>query len=48
MPSVLITGGTGLVGTAVKTLLEGKGYEVILLTRSKALIKGQAHWDINE
>jgi uncharacterized protein (TIGR01777 family) len=47
MPSVLITGGTGLVGTAVKTLLEGKGYEVILLTRSKTPIKGQAHWDIN-
>jgi uncharacterized protein (TIGR01777 family) len=47
MPSVLITGGTGLVGTAVKTLLEGKGYVVVLLTRSKTPIKGQAHWDIN-
>jgi uncharacterized protein (TIGR01777 family) len=47
MPSVLITGGTGLVGTAVKALLEQKGYEVIVLTRSKAPLKGQAHWDIN-
>ena len=47
MPSVLITGGTGLVGTAVKTLLEAKGYEVVLLSRSKSSIKGQAHWDIN-
>jgi uncharacterized protein (TIGR01777 family) len=47
MPSVLITGGTGLVGTAVKALLEKKGYEVVLLTRSKTPIKGQAHWDIN-
>ena len=47
MPSVLITGGTGLVGTAVKALLEKKGYEVIVLTRSKAPLKGQAHWDIN-
>ncbi|MEY3508069.1 MAG: hypothetical protein RIR44_1301 [Bacteroidota bacterium] len=47
MPSVLITGGTGLVGTAVKTLLEVKGYEVVLLTRSKTSLKGQAHWDIN-
>jgi len=47
MPSVLITGGTGLVGTAVKSLLESKGYEVILLTRSKTPTKGQAHWDIN-
>ena len=47
MPSALITGGTGLVGTAVKALLERKGYEVVLLTRSKTPIKGQAHWDIN-
>ena len=47
MPSVLITGGTGLVGTAVKALLEKKGYEVVLLTRSKTPLKGQAHWDIN-
>jgi uncharacterized protein (TIGR01777 family) len=47
MPSVLISGGTGLVGTAVKALLERKGYEVVLLTRSKTPIKGQAHWDIN-
>lgn len=47
MPSVLITGGTGLVGTAVKTLLEEKGYEVVLLTRSKTPNKGQANWDIN-
>jgi uncharacterized protein (TIGR01777 family) len=47
MACVLITGGTGLVGTAVKTLLEAKGYEVILLSRSKMSIKGQAHWDID-
>ena len=47
MPSVLITGGTGLVGTAVKALLEQKGYEVVLLTRTKTPTKGQAHWDIN-
>jgi uncharacterized protein (TIGR01777 family) len=47
MPSVLITGGTGLVGTAVKTLLEAKGYEVVLLSRSKSSLKGQAHWDID-
>ena len=47
MACVLITGGTGLVGTAVKTLLEGKGYEVILVSRSKMAVKGQAHWDID-
>ena len=47
MACVLITGGTGLVGTAVKTLLEAKGYEVILVSRSKMAVKGQAHWDID-
>ncbi len=47
MACVLITGGTGLVGTAVKTLLEAKGYEVILVSRSKMSVKGQAQWDID-
>ena len=41
MPSVLITGGTGLVGTEVKALLEQKGYEVVLLTRSKCPLKAR-------
>jgi uncharacterized protein (TIGR01777 family) len=47
MARVLITGGTGLVGTAVKNLLLQKGYEVVLLTRSTMSEKGYAHWDIN-
>ena len=47
MARVLITGGTGLVGTAVKNLLLQKGYEVVLLTRSTVSEKGYAHWDIN-
>ena len=47
MARVLITGGTGLVGTAVKNLLLQKGYEVVLLTRSTMSDKGYAHWDIN-
>ena len=47
MARVLITGGTGLVGTAVKNLLLQKGYEVILLTRSTVSDKGYAHWNIN-
>jgi uncharacterized protein (TIGR01777 family) len=33
MATVLITGGTGLIGTALTTLLTGKGYRVIILTR---------------
>ena len=47
MARVLITGGTGLVGTEVKNLLLQKGYEVVLLTRSTVSDKGYAHWDIN-
>ena len=47
MARVLITGGTGLVGTAVKNLLLQKGYEVVLLTRSTVSKEGYAHWDIN-
>jgi len=46
MARVLITGGTGLVGTAVKNLLLQKGYEVVLLTRSTVSKEGYAHWDI--
>jgi uncharacterized protein (TIGR01777 family) len=34
MPTVLITGGTGLIGTALTKLLVQKGYEVIILSRS--------------
>jgi uncharacterized protein (TIGR01777 family) len=47
MARVLITGGTGLVGTAVKNLLLQKGYEVVLLTRSTLSKDGYAHWDID-
>jgi uncharacterized protein (TIGR01777 family) len=36
MKTIGITGGTGLVGTQVAALLVGKGYEVILFTRSTA------------
>jgi len=34
MQTVLITGGTGLVGKALSNLLLSKGYQVIILTRS--------------
>ena len=47
MARVLITGGTGLVGTAVKNLLLQKGDEVVLLTRSTLSKEGYAHWDID-
>jgi uncharacterized protein len=35
MQTVLITGGTGLIGTALTNLLTQKGYNVIILTRTK-------------
>src|SRR5262245_22803317 len=46
--TVTITGGTGLIGQALKKLLMQKGYKVFILTRSK---KGNednveyVHWD---
>ena len=36
MPTVLITGGTGLIGKALSAMLVNKGYEVIILSRSSA------------
>ena len=34
MSKVLITGGTGLIGSRLSSLLKAKGYEVIILTRN--------------
>ena len=34
MSTILITGGTGLIGTALRTLLTGNGYRVIILGRN--------------
>ena len=35
MATILITGGTGLVGKRLTELLIAKGYEIIILTRTK-------------
>jgi hypothetical protein len=56
METVLITGGTGLVGKALSSVLLSKGYKVIILTRSKTdntsiINAGEvsfAHWDIKK
>ncbi|RBL92705.1 TIGR01777 family oxidoreductase [Chitinophaga flava] len=51
METVMITGGTGLVGTALTRLLLERGYKVIILTRkpekgpNKAV--SYASWDVN-
>ena len=50
MPTALITGGTGLIGTALTPLLLSKGYEVIILTRQTEKQNSEtvkyAHWDV--
>lgn len=53
MATVLITGGTGLVGKALGQALLEKGYRVIILTRStdkKPSVSGltYAHWDTDK
>jgi len=53
METILITGGTGMIGTALSKLLIAKGYKVILLSRSANVNKPSknnsggslAHWN---
>lgn len=49
MATILITGGTGLVGKAVSHLLIEKGHDVVVLSRGRATTAKdhyrQAHWD---
>lgn len=44
MATILVTGGTGLIGTALTDLLKKQGYDIIILTR-KPRNSGQARWD---
>ncbi len=52
MPTILITGGTGMIGTRLTELLLAKGYEVIILSRqSSGVSRGKtgvtlANWDV--
>lgn len=51
MATVLITGGTGLVGSRLTQMLVQKGYSVVILTRNPAAHKAQPsvvykHWDV--
>ena len=50
MSKVLITGGTGLIGSRLSSLLKAKGYEVIILTRNYNSKSSQDsfHWNIEE
>ncbi len=40
MPTILITGGTGLIGTALTQLLIEKGYDIIILSRGANRLPG--------
>ncbi len=44
MSTILVTGGTGLIGSALTRMLIQQGYQVIVLTRNPRGA-GQAHWD---
>jgi len=51
MQTVLLTGGTGLVGKAFTQLLTSKGYQVIILSRGKKEIVTEpnvtyAQWNV--
>lgn len=53
MATILITGGTGLIGNALSNALLMKGYSVIILTRQEGKQSAKpnlsyAHWDINK
>lgn len=53
MKTVMITGGTGMVGKSLSKMLLDKGYAVIILSRSKRNESGNsrlsyAHWDVNK
>lgn len=51
MPTIVITGGTGMIGKRLTELLIEKGYDVIILSRQSLVIGHQssityANWDI--
>ena len=53
MATILITGGTGLIGTAITKKLISKGHEVVILTRDKskhtnAGSVSYAEWDLEK
>jgi uncharacterized protein len=53
MPNIILTGGTGLVGSLLAKKLAGKNYQVTILTRNKTNIVPQkniqySYWNVDE
>ncbi|MFK8009148.1 MAG: TIGR01777 family oxidoreductase [Saprospiraceae bacterium] len=48
MSTVLIAGGSGLIGQRLSVLLEKKGYDVIFLSRKKKSDDRFFQWDVNK
>ena len=53
MPIVLISGGSGLIGTHLSGHLVEKGYEVIILTREKNKVSANpkisfSYWNVDK
>lgn len=48
METILITGGTGLIGKHLSSLLRKKGYKVTILSRSNSEAPNSYYWDIEK
>ena len=48
MASILVTGGTGLIGSNLCTLLTSKGHNVSILSRRKTNKTNVFNWDIEK
>ena len=48
MASILVTGGTGLIGSNLCNLLKSKGHNVLILSRGKTKKTNVFHWDIEK
>ena len=50
METVLIAGGSGMIGSELEKMLANKGYEVLILSRNRQLVQSKAnyiHWDVS-
>ena len=48
MASILITGGTGLVGKELSKSLEKKGHQILILSRNKSTNPNHYYWNIDK